>query len=494
MGKKYRSFKFVSILIIAIIVSLVSLDFSKAVASSGSYTTNQYSTNTAGGYASNSNVEAQFLASTQGSSSEGESEGYIANSGFFGGSSNSQAVSINSYSIYPKSAVPGSIIRFGIEAEHAEAVWLEIELPNGTEETIMLANEDYSYYAATSLEGRYDVTFYANDSEGSVATAIDYFDIATQQTQSSSQGSGGGSSSSNPNPQCTYIWECSGWSLCSNGLQARECTNSGSCTGSEFRPLESRTCAQATTNVTVIVGDVALTAEQTIGFNLTILKNRESDPLIVQLKYTLLNERGVEIFSQIETKTLDSSINEIKDLETTLQPGNYILQVEYLYENKEGIVQERSFVIAENGNLELSGNVVFALPDISNKVKISLEIIAGLVLIASLIYIVRRSKLAKALRRESKPVIAKNINRNNELLHQMHKKVYSENGNLIGTVRDIYIEENRVYGFLIAPAANIRKLVGGKAFMVRYKHVSSVGNVVMIKGTIEEYLKETVTK
>lgn len=483
----------IPIVMIGIIV--LSLNVS-AEASSINYVTNLYGTHIGGTYGTNANLELQFLMDTQGSSTNGEGEGYIANSGFFGGSSNSQTVSINSYSIYPKSAVPGSIIRFGIEAEHAETAWLEIELPNGTEETIMLTNEDYSYYAATSLEGRYDVTFYANDSEGSLATAIDYFDIAAQQTQSSSSGSssGGGSSSSSPNPQCTYIWECSGWSLCSNGLQARECTNSGSCTGSEFRPLESRTCAQATTNVTVIVGEVALTAEKTIGFNLTILKNRESDSLIVQLKYTLLNERGVEVFSQIETRTLDSSINEIKDLETTLQPGNYILQVEYLYENKEGVVQERSFVIAENGNLQLSGNVVFALPDISNKVKISLEIIAGLVLIASLIYIVRRSKLAKALRRESKPVIAKGINKNNELMHQMHKKVYSENGNLIGTVKDIYIEENRVYGFLIAPAANIRKLVGGKAFMVRYKHVSSVGNVVMIKGTIEEYLRETVTK
>src|SRR3989338_4386790 len=116
----------------------------------------------------------QILTGFQSGNSDSESETYSANVGFFGNFSNSTGLSIRSYSISPTSATVGTVIVLGISAMNSQTVWVKVTNPNGLSETFSLSNNGQTSYTSYVI-GRHNVTFYANDSAGNIASAIDYF-------------------------------------------------------------------------------------------------------------------------------------------------------------------------------------------------------------------------------------------------------------------------------------------------------------------------------
>jgi hypothetical protein len=83
------------------------------------------------------------------------------------------------YTIQPKLAVNGSNVSLRINASDPSGVdetWLNITLPDSTWQTIYLQNDVLINYTTTSLIGRYDITFFANDTLGNEGNVSDYFD------------------------------------------------------------------------------------------------------------------------------------------------------------------------------------------------------------------------------------------------------------------------------------------------------------------------------
>ncbi len=83
------------------------------------------------------------------------------------------------YTIQPKLAVNGSNVSLRINASDPSGVdktWINITLPDSTWQTIYLQNDVPINYTTTSLIGRYNVTFFANDTLGNEGNVSDYFD------------------------------------------------------------------------------------------------------------------------------------------------------------------------------------------------------------------------------------------------------------------------------------------------------------------------------
>ena len=61
-------------------------------------------------------------------------------------------------------------------------------------------------------------------------------------------------------------------------------------------------------------------------------------------------------------------------------------------------------------------------------------------------------------------------------------RVYSENGNYIGKIDEIYVEQkkSRIYGLLIKLSGKISKDFGSKNVLLKYKHVNSIKNIIII--------------
>ncbi|VVB60545.1 Concanavalin A-like lectin/glucanases superfamily protein [uncultured archaeon] len=81
--------------------------------------------------------------------------------------------SINSYSITPKAAINGTNVSLQMDASDnyaVQSIWAQITLPNSSQAIIMLP-ANYT----TSISGRYNITFYANDTSGNTANITDYF-------------------------------------------------------------------------------------------------------------------------------------------------------------------------------------------------------------------------------------------------------------------------------------------------------------------------------
>jgi|GEM_PF-1392633 len=84
---------------------------------------------------------------------------------------------IHSYSIDPVLAANGSEVLLYINASSIESIWAEITRPSSDVETTPLANDANTSYTNTSLPGRYNVTFYANDSMGFMRNETGYFEM-----------------------------------------------------------------------------------------------------------------------------------------------------------------------------------------------------------------------------------------------------------------------------------------------------------------------------
>lgn len=532
-----------------------------ATASSSSYTTNNYGTNTGGSYAASASLTGQFLSNAQGSTNEGASNSYMGNIGFFGSATNNTAVSITSYSIYPQSAVPGSIIRFGIVAEHAQAVWANITLPNSTKERITLENNGYSYYTAPQLEGNYQITFYANDSSGALASVTSSFTITTTITSSgssSSSGSGGGGNSAIITRRVTLDKE----QMTIKAFQGDVKSEYLTLTNHESSPVTVNIYTENNNSLVEVKESVfelaagetkgirfqAIVSEETpTGLYLVVFKIKlgqndvrelpvsvevtSKNPLLdvklsfveesrrfrpgedflskielfnlgktervdITMEYVIKDQQGTIIYSGEETLAVNTQISYLKSLQLPkdIPGGTYILYIKATY----------------NGNIASASQWFVVVPE-SNTKQWWIIVLASVALGISLVYIIIMALLRRGNRRQNtdnsmpqrnlraieqptriitrKPVIVTPL-KESRLSSLYKKKIYGENGLFIGLVKEILLEDNRVYGLIIEPTKDFYKQVRAHAVMIRYKHVASVGDVILLKGKIEDYLNE----
>lgn len=88
----------------------------------------------------------------------------------------SEFPNIDEYGIYYYAEAEGLPIKLFISASNAEYTWAEIE-NNVSTSIILLTNNENTTFSDTSQIGRYNVTFYANNSNGDFVNETDYFEI-----------------------------------------------------------------------------------------------------------------------------------------------------------------------------------------------------------------------------------------------------------------------------------------------------------------------------
>lgn len=290
------------------------------------------------------NYSALSISEYEGTTRNAENGVHILNVGFFNNTVYYVTVSIGSYSIYPESAVNGSIIQFSVSALNYQSIWAVLTLPNSTQETISMKNNEYSYYVANQI-GTYNITFYANSSRGNLASVIDSFVITSPVTPPTPPSEGG---TKIITEECTYIWDCTSWSICSDKVQERKCTNLGNCTGVEGKPLEIRECSDALFDVVMRLNDLEITQNETLNFSVSLTETKGIEKIDVQIKYSIIDSNNTEIFSQIETRAIQGNLTYIKELsEVNLSYGEYILRVDIVYGNLQRAFAEQGFEIVK---------------------------------------------------------------------------------------------------------------------------------------------------
>lgn len=428
---------------------------------------------------------------------------YLTNVGFFGNTGYYESVRINSYSISPKSAVIGSTIGLYVSALNAESVWAEIISPNNQEQTLILINGDLvNYLPSPSVVGRYNVTFYANSSDGSVATILDYFDLVEQpeepeQPGSPKTGGGGGGGTTIIERNCTYIWDCTPWSVCSNGKQTRQCTNVGNCIGSENRPSEKINCTESLFDISLDTSDIKI-INNTLAFKIDLIEKMSNQKIDVHIKYSIIDSTNNEIFSQIETKAIDGTLLYEKELrELNLENGDYILRVDILYGNLQRAFSEQKFSIREQTEIldsdkTMTGRVVDLF---YNDEGPSYRSLIWILLV--LLLFIARHKMYHALKAVISLFLKFRVHSrhlgikgspHNSIMGLMGKKVYSESGDYIGKIEDIILGKGKIDSLKIKLSR--RTHFKGKGILIGYNAVWSVKDVLIAhSGIIDKFEK-----
>jgi len=428
------------LIIIFLVFTFLINGVSALTANSSSYSVGMFGTGMATATPSSTNYNSIALTEAKGTTRNGANDLYTVNIGFFGNTTYHRTVSITSYTIYPTSAVQGSIIRLSISALNAQSTWAVLTLPNSTQKTISLTNNGDSYYTG-NLVGVYTVTFYANSSSGSLALAIDTFEI-TSPTQATTPPSGGGGGTTTIIEKCTYIWDCTSWNICLDEKQIRECKNIGTCEGIEGNPVEERICSDALFDVTLKFTDLLITENNTLRFNIDLIEQEGIDKIDVQIKYSIIDKDNNEIFSQIETKAIQGELNYEKEIgEVKLADGEYILRVDILYGNLQKAFAEQRFEVKKGG-------LGAPTREFTNKLLIIFGSVIILLILIIFILIKRRKKKAgkPKTHREYKSKIKHNL-----------KRIKSKNFLiiLIGFMLAglLFIRGNSMTGFVIGSAS-----------------------------------------
>ncbi len=328
---------------------------SALTANSSSYSLGVFGTGIDSSYSSSSSFDAISLSVAQSGTRNADSNSYTANVGFFENTPYYVTVSVSSYSISPKTAVVGSTISLSISALNAQSVWAKIISPNGQEQIVSLVNNQFVTYSPPSIAGRYNVTLYANSSTGAIASVLDYFELTEQPTttpstsSANSPGGGGASTTTIIEKTCNYIWDCTPWSLCSGGLQKRECGMIGECAGIELnKPREEMECSEALFDVSLKINQLELTQNRHLIFNVALTETFGNEKIDVHVKYSLINKEGYEIFSQIETKAIQGDLSYQKKIDdVALIDGEYTIRVDVLYGNLQRAFAEQSIKVVD---------------------------------------------------------------------------------------------------------------------------------------------------
>lgn len=488
--------------------------FSTFGTKSYSYSVGRFGTGMATGYASSDSYNFIFLSEAKGATRNAESESFLANIGFFDNVSYYRTVSIKAYSINPKKAVVGSTISLYISALNAENVWAKITYPNNYEQIINLINEQsVNFLSIPSLIGNYQVIFYAKSSTGAIASVVDYFELTKQTTSPSDGGSSGGGKTTTIIEKCTYVWDCTPWSLCFNGKQTRKCKNIGTCEGNESKPIEEMQCSESLFDIDLKLKDTELTENTTLKFKVDLTEKMGVEKIDTHIKYSIINKDGYEIFSQIETKAVERNLTFEKEIsEIKLIDGEYILRVDILYGNLQRAFAEQKFkVIGEKIEIRESASNIQKIMELLNNYKMFIIIPLGILLflfikgnyqkryeqpikiisIIALLIILRRKwvliykKITESLDRMGSKL--KKYPRNS-IRGLLDKKVYSESGHYIGKVNDIILGENRIESLKIQIDKKHKFKANGA--IINYKHIKGVSEIIIIDDAVEEQLEK----
>ena len=558
-----------SIFIIFLVGTIFLLQFVSALtANSSNYSVSMFGTGMASETPSSENYNSTFLSEAKGTTRNAESNAYTSNIGFFENTIYYRTASITSYSISPISAVVGSTIGLYISALNSQNVWAKITSPNNQQQTINLVNNEFITYSPPSLVGTYSVTFYANSSTGAIASVVSSFELTTQ-TSSSTSSSGGGEGGGGTTTiieKCTYLWDCTPWSLCADGKQKRICTNTETCNGTESKPAEEMECSQALFDISLNLKHIELTENRNLKFNIDLTEKIGVEKIDVYIKYSIINKENYEIFSQIETKAIQKNLSYEKEIEEIkLLDGEYILRVEILYGYQQRAFAEQKIKIIDS-KIEITptekksffdniknalnksivlivlisifyslfifrkdyyreryskfiriktrhvfifiaiflGIIVFGF-DLITKSKTSLTItgktilsavskqhnlVISFVLILVTILILLILKYREKIK-ESAGIIEERLRKKypeNSLKRLINKKVYSSEGMFIGKVKNIVLGENKIDSLKVDIDKKYK--LKTKGIVMKYKHVRSIGHVVII----DEKILDEVSK
>ena len=486
--RKLKALIYISTLFLVLIFSSPKIS---ASANSQNYTVNIFGTGMATGNPTSTTYDSFFLSESKGTTRNAESQTHTGNIGFFENTVYHRTVSITSYSISPTSANIGSAIGLSVSALNYENIWATITSPNNQEETINLINgQTITYLPSPSITGTYEVIFYANSSTGAIASVIDYFELTEQLPASTSGGgNGGGGSSTTTKTECSYNWDCTPWSICSDEKQTRTCNNIGTCKGSENKPLEEIECLELLFDITLDVKQIRLTEDKFLIFNVELIEQIGLEKIDAHIKYSVIDKDNNEIFSQIETKAIQEKLNYEKEIsEVTFEEGEYTLRVDILYGNLQRAYAEQKFEIKDGKvNIQLArGLTGAAITDQSlNKIVTNIIIVIGVIILglAIIFYKKKGKKYLKRIKKRVRPKYSKN-----SLKGLVKKKVYTEKGKNVGLITEITLRKNKIDNLKIKLNKTLKKKnnIQRKNISIKYNHVKSVGNIAIIDDRILE--------
>src|SRR3989344_6163470 len=444
-------------------------------ASSSSYSFSMFGNGIATGRGDSNSYNSTFLSETGGTTRNAESSSFRANIGFFEESVYLRTVSISSYSISPKSAIIGSTIGLSVTALNAQSVWVQITSPDSQVQILNLMNgQILNYLPVPSVVGRYNLIFYANDSSGSIASVVDFFDLTAQVSSpgGSSGSSGGGGGTARLIERCNYNWDCTPWSVCSNDRQTRICKNIGTCTGNESKPVEQMQCSEALFDIVLRLEDLKFTESGNIEFNVNLDEKIGLEKIDAHLKYSIINSTGFEVFSQIETKAVEKSLSYDKTLDGfNLVDGDYILRVDVLYGNLQRAFAEQKFSIL-NGELNANSNGITAFVVATEVILRRIKFSVALLVISIFLLIGSYWFFAKGPFK----------NKMGLLSYIRGLDVYTDEGIKIGRVYEVMIENNRIYGLMVVVDSSAP--IDAPKIMIRYEFVQNIKDVVVVNSRI----------
>jgi len=103
-----------------------------------------------------------------------------------------------------------------------------------------------------------------------------------------------------------------------------------------------------------------------------------------------------------------------------------------------------------------------------------------IILLAVMLVLIILFILKKITRKNSKDIT--------KLRNIIGKEVYAENGERIGKIKEVYIEENKVYGWLIEPSKKLTKKTKKKKILILNKNVKSIGEIMVVEEKVAEHL------
>jgi sporulation protein YlmC with PRC-barrel domain len=251
------------------------------------------------------------------------------------------------------------------------------------------------------------------------------------------------------------------------------------------------------------------------------------------IRYFIIDSENNTIFAKTENISIEDQAELIKsfDIPDYLKAGEYKLYSEISYENQTSS-SVSVFKVIESKTEEAS-EINIKL----NKDKLYLFVI--FVLLAIIIYFVFKSskkfisfgakdkifknikdEKEKEVRAETKEDIKESSRENISLLGKMQiillklnkvkywfksfrksnrlsncygKEVYSEEGEKIGKIIEIYIQDYRIYGWLVKIDKKYNKINRIRKVLIKHRHVVSIGHVMIIDKDSADYIKNSMT-
>lgn len=293
----------------------------------------------------------------------------------------------------------------------------------------------------------------------------------------------GGSSSS-----CTYDWQCTNWfpSLCSESeIQERVCANKGTCRGTVGLPNQTQTCkylgsAEPLFDIFLTLSDESKEAcsGNKIKANVKLENYGKIELLDAFMTYWILDENNTLIAELKDTQAVEKGTNfnvELKIPESTVK-GTYRLYAEITYSGNKTAVTGESFEVLSQEDckpyLQFDFNWIYLV-----------YIAIGIFIILIILVLI---KLFKKIFKTIKEKIVKTRKRGkyalNSLMGLIKKRVYTEDGNYIGKVKEIILTTNRIYSLKINfdKQLKIKKKLKEGGLIIKYEKVKRVGQIVIV--------------